>query len=1718
MLLVVAAVLAILPAGRSAAAITTPFTARFEVNANGAVLLRGNANMTCPAQSSGCVSARNGVGSTAGEALNDNGHLMAYTNADGDPATFNDSRATITMPPGSTVLFAGLYWGADPSLGVGGLPAPNAADKDQVLFRTPAAATWQPIIASSLYPISPSGAYQGFADVTALVAGAGNGVYSVANIQAGTGADRYAGWSLAIAYRNAAEDMRSLRIYDGFGSIVSGSVNIPVAGFETPHTGAVHARVGAVAYEGDLGKTGDGLRLNGQSLSDAANPANNIFNSTASDGGAILGGRDPAHRNLFGVDIDQFDAGGILANGATSATLTMSTAGETYYPGVITFTIDLYAPKITTTVTGTDVDGGDLLPGDVLEYRIAVRNDGSDTADDVVLSNAFPVHTTYVPGTLTVQGVPVTDATDDDRGQVSSGAAGFTLGSIPYLGTTYVTFRVQVSPATPPGYAITNLVNVAYTGRTTSVDVAGVGGSVATPVQQPHVDLAAGLAVVPAFVQRGAAPNAVAYTATVTNNGADLEPAARAELTLPAGISPGQLPSGCSVTGPVVTCTLGPLVAGSRATVTVPADADAGVSTGAVAGLRVSGAGQDAAGGNDTASATLWVNSPPTAVADTATTTHGAAVVVPVRANDSDPDDPATVLTVSVVTPPVRGTAVVLADHTVRYTPAPGWTGADSFTYQIDDGTGGTATAVATVTTANALPTANDDLIGTKPNTAVMIKVLANDTDPNDSDPLHLAGVDPVTAAEGTVSQIGDEIRFEPEPAFLGRVTIGYTVADSHGGQDTGQAVVDVANAAPTAADDAKSTPYRTAVWIDVLDNDRDPDGDTLTISPVFAPAPAHGVAGLSAGGISYQPVDGFSGTDTFGYTISDGTTTSTATVTVTVGNADPSAPDRTIGTPYGTAVTIDVLTLATDPNGGTLLVGGTTNPADGTVTRNPDGSLTYTPDAGFSGTDFFDYTVHDGQGGADTARVTVTVLNGEPVARPDSVTAVAGLPLVIDVLANDDDDPNGDPLTITVVPAAGHGNAVVGPDRRITYTPTAGFLGSDTFGYRLDDGQGGISTATVTVTTVNTAPITRPDTAATDTDTPVTIDVLDNDEDPNSDALTLVGVTAAGHGTVVRNADDTLTYTPAGGFTGIDAFSYTVRDPQSLSVSEIVTITVRNAAPVAVDDVFLVQPGVAVPLSVLANDHDPNTGQALRVVSAGPAGRGTVGPVGATTVTYRADPGSTGLDTFGYVVTDSLGQTDSGLVTVTIDRPPEPVDDTASTASETPVDIVVLANDSDPDGSALTVVAVGAPSHGTAWVGPGWRVGYRPRAGFAGTDAFSYTVRDSVGHTAVAWITVQVANAAPVARPDRAAVTGGRSVTIDVLANDSDANDGQQLTIASVDTPRNGSAVAVGDRIRYTPATRWSGSDTFTYSVSDGAGGIAQAPVTVTADVPLTVPDRTAIAEPGRPVGITLPGTSTDGKRVTPRAVSKPAHGTAVLNADGTVTYVPDPGFAGVDTFTYEVVDAYGNVATATITVTVPGRPGPPTPSAPSPTLSTPAPGPATPGPATPGPPAPSPPRPSIPVSGPPSPGPPGAVPNAPPVARADRVTVVAGDTVVLRPLANDHDPDGDPIAVDKIEKPRHGTATAAPDGTIRYASSPDAEGSTDTFAYSVRDGRDAVGTATVTVRVVSADRLPLTGRNLVAVATGGGIIVATGSFLYWLSMRTGRPGAHRGGREPSG
>jgi len=1046
----------------------------------------------------------------------------------------------------------------------------------------------------------------------------------------------------------------------------------------------------------------------------------------------------------------------------------------------------------------------------------------------------------------------------------------------------------------------------------------------------------------------------------------------------------------------------------------------------------------DGNGGTDTATVTITVggvNDAPVAVDDSASTDEDTAVTISVLNNDSDPDGDE--LSIIDFTEPSNGTVILNEDGTFTYTPNNNFNGTDSFEYTISDGNGGTDTATVTITVVgvNDAPVAVDDSASTDEDTAVTISVLNNDSDP-DGDELSI--IDFTEPSNGTVILNEDgTFTYTPNNNFNGTDSFEYTISDGNGGTDTAPVTITVVgvNDAPVAVDDSASTDEDTAVTISVLNNDSDPDGDELSI--IDFTEPSNGTVILNEDGtFTYTPNNNFNGTDSFEYTISDGNGgTDTATVTITVGgvNDAPVAVDDSASTDEDTAVTISVLNNDSDPDGDELSIIDFTEPSNGTVVLNEDGTFTYTPNNNFNGVDSFEYTISDGNGGTDTATVTITVVgvNDAPVAVDDAASTDEDTAVTISVL-NNDSDPDGDELSIIDFTEPSNGTVVLNEDGTFTYTPNNNFNGVDSFEYTISDGNGGTDTATVTITVVgvNDAPVAVDDSASTDEDTEVTISVLNNDSDPDGDVLTVISNTNPSNGTVVFNEDGTFTYTPNNNFNGTDSFEYTISDGNGGTDTATVTITVGgvNDAPVAVDDSASTDEDIAVTISVLNNDSDPD-GDVLTVISNTNPSNGMVVLNQDGTFTYTPNNNFNGVDSFEYTISDGNGGTDTATVTITVggvNDAPVAVDDSASTDEDTAVTISVLNNDSDPDGDELSIIDFTEPSNGTVILDQDGTFTYTPNNNFNGVDSFEYTISDGNGGTDNATVTITVGgvNDAPVAVDDSASTDEDTSVTISVLNNDSDP-DGDVLTVISNTNPSNGTVVLNEDgTFTYTPNNNFNGVDSFEYTISDGNGGTDTATVTITVvgvnDAPVAVDDSASTDEDTAVTISVLDNDSDpDGDELSIIDFTEPSNGTVVLNDDGTFTYTPNNNFNGVDSFEYTISDGNGGTDTATVTITVVGV-------------------------------------------------------NDAPVAVDDAASTDEDTAVTISVLNNDTDPDGDELSIIDFTEPSNGSVVLNQDGTFTYTPNNNFNG-TDSFEYTISDGNGGTDTATVTITVNSENDAPV-------------------------------------------
>ncbi len=494
--------------------------------------------------------------------------------------------------------------------------------------------------------------------------------------------------------------------------------------------------------------------------------------------------------------------------------------------------------------------------------------------------------------------------------------------------------------------------------------------------------------------------------------------------------------------------------------------------------------------------------------------------------------------------------------------------------------------------------------------------------------------------------------------------------------------------------------------------------------------------------------------------------------------NQPPVAGDDTASLAEDTAVSIPVLANDSDPENAPLYLDGIqTAPAHGTAAMEPSGSILYTPAQNYYGTDSFQYRVHDGiDSVVGAVTITISPVPDPPVAVDDFVTTPEDTPITVNALANDT-DADGDALTISSYMPGACGTVMLNPDNTFTYTPEPNcYTPPGTPGYIMywvsDGTSQDIGHVHLTVTPVNDPPVAVDDSSITAEDTAVAINVLANDSDLDGDTLVVSAVTQGTKGSVTFTASS-VTYTPTANANGSDSFTYTASDGNGGSATATVAVSISavNDAPDAVNDAAATNEDAAVTISVLANDADVD-GEAVILTGVTQGTRGSVAQNGNGTVTYTPNPNTFGADSFTYTVRDAAGLTDTATVTVSVapvNDPPDAINDSATANEGGSVAIVVLANDTDLEGNALTVTAASTPAHGTATINGNGTITYTPAPNYTGSDSFTYTISDGAA-TDTATVSVQVKEAL-----GNVAVLGTHGVWIqsgaDVLSGDVVAN-----------------------------------------------------------------------------------------------------------------------------------------------------------------------------------------------------------------------------------------------------------------------------------------------------------------------------------------------------------
>ncbi len=874
------------------------------------------------------------------------------------------------------------------------------------------------------------------------------------------------------------------------------------------------------------------------------------------------------------------------------------------------------------------------------------------------------------------------------------------------------------------------------------------------------------------------------------------------------------------------------------------------------------------------------IDDPPVATDDSSSGMQDTSLSIPVTSNDYDPDGgPVAVVAVGKAE---HGTARVLSAGAVVYEPRGGYLGTDTFTYDIVDATGNSASADVEVHVFgtgedNQAPSTSGDRAQTVVGKTVEIDVLANDIDP-EQQALVISEVAQPPSDRGVVSVIPAAVtgrpmlRFESDPAAPpGTVTFTYRAADSEGAQSADTTVrVEVnpaGNRPPLTAPDAIQVRRGTSATIPVLANDIDPDNDPLSIVDVRI-EPRSGTVQIVGDNLVLQPATNAPDRMTFTYTAGDPDgEVSEATVLVIVldaetDNRDPIARADT-ATAGDTTVTIDPLVNDEDPDGDLLVVDRATmvttdsgRSAGGIVERLGSTQLRFTPAAGFRGVARITYAASDGRGGTATSMVTVTVtgetLSLAPVARDDRFIVEAGATEVLDVLANDV-APGGGTLSISGEPACSPAECKVTADNRIEFrAPVGGSATPLVFTYEVRDANDrkAVAAVVVRVISVEDAAVPQPPIAQADQESvtagiPELVDVLANDEDLNGskDQLRVSDWGRVEAASITARPGGLMVSVPADSTVTSFQFSYEITDAEGLTATASVTIIV-DPPSVAPDQGPSLEPiegtitageSFSWALSSYLRDDRPVDEIVLRkpAITSG----AELGTVSATGLTVKVDTneGQRGTLRIRVEFVDRAGNPGAGTITVTVNLPdnsaPTAENDSYQATAGESKDLAVLTNDEDLDGDAMRIELRGDRPADVRLELIDGATAVRFRAGPdhpGGSIRFSYVAIDGIGATsAPATVTVAVAQCSqiPPSTPDIVTFTPfEQSLTLTLLDGDQ-AN--YRLTFAN---ERGGRVRLTGTPgvVSFVPDAGNSGAGSFAYTATNSCGQERTGQVTV--------------------------------------------------------------------------------------------------------------------------------------------------------------------------------------------------------------------------------------------------------------------------------------------------
>ncbi|ELA7772620.1 tandem-95 repeat protein, partial [Vibrio parahaemolyticus] len=939
------------------------------------------------------------------------------------------------------------------------------------------------------------------------------------------------------------------------------------------------------------------------------------------------------------------------------------------------------------------------------------------------------------------------------------------------------------------------------------------------------------------------------------------------------------------------------------------------------------------------------VNDAPVAKDDSAITDEDTPVTIDVLPNDNDIDgDKLSIQSASV--PEAQG-KVEIVDGKLVFTPAENFNGDAEITYTVTDGQlTDEAKVTVTVNPVNDAPTIKVDAVESITEDAVSTDTVVATLEVADTDtPEDQLTVSLENNSNGYFVLVGDEVKLTQagvdavnnDELNLKELTISASVSDGVNptANDSDSLIVNRVNDAPTIKVDAVESITEDAVSTDTVVatltvRDIDTPEDQLTVSLENNSNGYFVLVGnevkLTQAGVDAVNNDELNLKDlTISASVSDGVNPTASDSDSLVVNRVNDAPtvenaiaDQELSEDFAT-YTIDLNDAFKDSDSAlNFSVSGNSN----VLVSIENGIATISPTADWNGSETLTFTATDPSGESISQTVNFTVA---PVADivADKATVVEDTPTIIKVLGNDTFEGDGKVVSLDANSGPANGTVSVNPDGSVTYTPNDNYQGTDSFTYIVTSG--GVSestTVSVDVTPVNDAPVAKDDTAITDEDTPVTIDVLPNDNDIDGDKLSIQSASVPEAQGKVEIVDGKLVFTPAENFNGDAEITYTVTDGELTDEAKVaVTVNPVNDAPtIKVDAVESITEDAVNTDTVVASltVRDTDTPENQLTVSLENNSNGYFVLVGNEVKLTQAGVDAVNNDelnlknlTISASVSDGVNPTASDSDSLIVNR----VNDAPTV--ENAIADQVLSEDFDvytidlnevfKDSDSSLEFSVSGNDNIQISIVSGVAT-ITPTADWNGKETITFTAKDPSGENVSQTVNFTVASVADIVA-DKATVVEDTPTIINVLSNDTFESTDKVVSLDADNGPKNGTVIVNNDgTVTYTPDDNYVGKDTFTYVVT--SGGVSESTtvevnVTPVNDAPVAKDDIATTQEDTAVTIDVLPNdTDADGDKLSIESASVPKEQGTVEVVDGKLVFTPAENFNGHAEITYTVTD----------------------------------------------------------------------------------------------------------------------------------------------------------------------------------------------------------------------